>query len=222
MAKKILVTAHTGCMGTKDNSVESFLAGVSSGVDIIEVDVRFTKQGVPVLSHDAFPDGTEDSLVKLSTIFELLSEHKDVMVNLDMKEKHELSVVGSMIHEAGLAARVFYTGIEPEWLDTVRRDSPGIRYLVNGEPDSAKITDPDYLSALVSAVINSGAMGINLHHRFITPEVVDAFHSAGSKVFIWTVDDEAGMKRMIELGVDSITTRNVDMLINILTEMGLR
>ncbi|OQP06094.1 hypothetical protein B1691_17245, partial [Geobacillus sp. 47C-IIb] len=50
--KRPLITAHTGCMNTPPNSIESILEGIKAGADIIEVDVRATKDGVAVLLHD--------------------------------------------------------------------------------------------------------------------------------------------------------------------------
>ena len=39
-------------MNTKPNSIESISAGFDMGADITEIDIRFTSDGVPVLSHD--------------------------------------------------------------------------------------------------------------------------------------------------------------------------
>jgi glycerophosphoryl diester phosphodiesterase len=47
-----LVTAHAGCMGTAPNSRASILAAFASRSDIVEVDIRVTKDGVVVLAHD--------------------------------------------------------------------------------------------------------------------------------------------------------------------------
>ncbi len=55
-----LVTAHAGCLGTVPNSRASILAAFASRSDIVEVDIRATKDGVVVLTHDdelAMPGG---------------------------------------------------------------------------------------------------------------------------------------------------------------------
>ena len=50
----MLVIGHRGAKGTKpDNTLESLKAGMHDGADIIECDVRLTRDGVPVLFHDA-------------------------------------------------------------------------------------------------------------------------------------------------------------------------
>ncbi|MCQ2463606.1 MAG: hypothetical protein MJ177_09445, partial [Clostridia bacterium] len=46
------ITAHTGCMGTKPNSLDSICAGDRYKSDIVEFDLRFDPDGNPVLWHD--------------------------------------------------------------------------------------------------------------------------------------------------------------------------
>ena len=51
----ITVTAHSGCMGLADNSLEAMEAGIEAGAQIVEFDLNYTSDGAPVLSHDS-PD----------------------------------------------------------------------------------------------------------------------------------------------------------------------
>lgn len=46
------ITAHAGCMDTHPNSREALLAALGSEADIIEVDIRSSRDGVIVLAHD--------------------------------------------------------------------------------------------------------------------------------------------------------------------------
>ncbi|MDX9972982.1 MAG: glycerophosphodiester phosphodiesterase family protein, partial [FCB group bacterium] len=46
-----------------------------------------------------------------------------------------------------------------------------------------------------------------------------AFHAAGKTVSVWTVDDEAGMRRLAEWGVDNIITNKPDLCRKTLEEM---
>lgn len=50
------ITAHAGCMDTLPNSRESLLAAMRSEADIIEVDIRTSRDGVVVLAHDGHMD----------------------------------------------------------------------------------------------------------------------------------------------------------------------
>ena len=49
-----LVVAHRGASSTHpENTVAAFDAAVASGADVVELDVRLTSDGVPVVLHDA-------------------------------------------------------------------------------------------------------------------------------------------------------------------------
>jgi glycerophosphoryl diester phosphodiesterase len=49
----MLVIGHRGAAGlARENSLEAFRAGVDAGADILEFDVRLTKDKVPVVVHD--------------------------------------------------------------------------------------------------------------------------------------------------------------------------
>lgn len=49
----MLVIGHRGARGEKpENSIAALRTGIDSGADAIEFDIRVTRDGVPVLSHD--------------------------------------------------------------------------------------------------------------------------------------------------------------------------
>lgn len=56
----------------------------------------------------------------------------------------------------------------------------------------------------------------------LTPELLEAAHRFGLEVHIWTVIEEADMRRQLEMGVDGIMTDYPDRLIKVVREMGLR
>lgn len=49
-------------------------------------------------------------------------------------------------------------------------------------------------------------IGADYYHPRITPELVDAFHKAGLRVNAWIVDRLADAARLLDMGVDLITT----------------
>ena len=56
---KVVVTAHRGFSGRyPENTLAAFLAAVKLGADIIEFDIRGTKDGVPIVLHDPTFDRT--------------------------------------------------------------------------------------------------------------------------------------------------------------------
>ena len=66
-SKTILVAAHRGAhIGNCENSVLSTKQSIKLGVDIIELDVKVTKDGVPVLMHDGTINRTTNGTGKVS------------------------------------------------------------------------------------------------------------------------------------------------------------
>jgi len=52
--------------------------------------------------------------------------------------------------------------------------------------------------------------------ELLTAKLIEAAHRRGLEVHVWTVNDEAAMRRMIKLGVDGIITDRPDKLIELL------
>jgi glycerophosphoryl diester phosphodiesterase len=56
----------------------------------------------------------------------------------------------------------------------------------------------------------------------VTKEFVDAAHERNLKVHVWTVNETADMKRLLEMGVDGIMTDYPDRLLTILEQKSLK
>lgn len=216
--KKILVTAHAGCMNTADDSLESIWAGISEGADIVEVDVRFSREDVPVLSHDPFNPALAENLVRLEEVLQVIKVFSNVLINIDMKEIKGIRSLNQLLSKTGMQERVFLTGLKPDLIPTVRQECAGIPYLVDFTPKFWRLKDPGYLNGLVEMVKSLKAIGINPNYKFAAQQLVEAFHEADMKVYVWTVDNEEQMRKMIHLGVDSITSRRVDLLVKVVRE----
>ena len=208
LQKDFTITAHTGCMGTEENSVESMKKGVENGAKIIEFDVRFLPDGTPILAHDE-PTGNE---LKLQDAFEFLAKHKEIRANVDMKATDNMMMVQSLAEEYGVLDQIFFTGIGVEFVDAVKEGSPKIPYYLNVSVEKSKNTDEEYILSLVEQVKNSGAIGINFNYKSASKELVEVFHENGLLVSIWTVDDEFNMYKILSFTPDNITTRKPDKL----------
>lgn len=209
------ITAHTGCMDTEENTLESIKIGSETGASIVEFDLYFTEDGEPVLAHDE-PVGGE---VTLDEAFEYISKIDDVMVNVDVKTCDALQKVYSLAVKYGIEDRIFYTGINEEDVETVKKDSPQVKYYLNVDVKASKADDEEYIMSLVEKVKNAGAVGINFNYKSAAKELVDVFHENGLLVSIWTVNDEYNMYKILSFTPDNITTRNPDELSRIVQEI---
>lgn len=226
---KVLITAHTGCLGTPMNSVESVLAALTLPVDLIEVDIRFTPAArhgsicdgsldrieqdfEPVLSHDPL---TQEAEVRLADILPLLRSPAATRLNLDLYEQHALPSLHHLLSREGFLDRVIMTNVTFQQVPNVRSQFPG-------SPVFVDIEAADFFQKPISEWIALGLSGeiagFNLHFPLISQALVNACHEADLCVSAWTVDDASDMRRMIRMGVDMITTNQPDWLIRIRDE----
>ena len=101
------LTAHTGCEGTKDNSLDAITLGFGYGAQIVEFDLNFNSNGIAVLSHNE-PKGNEPTL---DEAFALVSGYKGLRVNVDVKNTLDLKQVTDLAEKHGILDRIFYTGL---------------------------------------------------------------------------------------------------------------
>ena len=212
LPENFTITAHTGCMDTKENSLDSIKVGVENGAKIVEFDLYFNDKGEPVLAHDE-PVGGE---VTLDEAFAYLAKYKNIQANVDIKTTLALEKVYPLAKANNVEDRIFYTGVKDEFVDAVKKDSPEIKYFLNVDVDKSKNTDKEYLLSLVEKVKKAGAIGINFNYKAASKELVEVFHENGLLVSIWTVNNEYNMYKILSFGPDNITTRNPDKLSEII------
>ena len=135
--KTLLITAHTGCNGTPHNTIESILAGAAWGADINEIDVRATRDEIPVLWHDdalatkkgiikvedltfreieelsgageiEFPH-PEGRITPLEEVFDAVAG-KGIRLNMDLKDDECIVPVAKMVKTRDLAEDVVFSG----------------------------------------------------------------------------------------------------------------
>lgn len=231
------VLAHRGLAIDEDeNTLPAFAAAFRSGAQIIETDVRATRDGVAVLLHDEIlasgvrvKDLSLDDLrAKLlprggtvATLAEALTAFPDARFNIDIKSSRAISGTVSDVLKSQAIDRVLVTS----FAGTRRRSA--VRAL-SGVATSASAT------MVVTAVL-AGAIGWNAALRFIlrnvdavqipervlrirtaTAPMVRRFHAAGVEIHVWTINDESTMQRLIGAGVDGIVTDHCDVAVRVL------
>ena len=196
-------TAHSGCEGPPDNSLELLQKAVALGVPVLEVDVTVRNDGTPVLLH-AETAGNDEGLL-FSDAMRYLSENSDtVRVNLDLKFK--------------MQDRCFFTGVESNNSQTVKIDAPGIPYYLNAELNIMRLEDEGYLKSIASEVHRSGAIGLNCNYKYASKKLVEVFHEEGLLVSFWTADNKIVMRNLLTMSPDNITTRNPILLASLLAQ----
>ena len=100
MKETVMITAHSGCEGTPDNSLASVKKGIASGADCVEIDVRADGHGKLWLTHDLPEDFS--ALVSLEEAFALIRD-SGIAVNCDLKEYDALLPALALADQCGIA-----------------------------------------------------------------------------------------------------------------------
>lgn len=192
-----VITAHSGCEGTKPNSREHIEAAIVSGAEIIEVDVR-CRDGRLYLSHDAA--SAPESCVSLAECFSMLAP-TGLKINCDLKEEALALPVMCLAARYGLRRRVIFTG---QANTSAAVQSLGCEVWLSLW-DYPK--DDRELSGACETARAGGMRCLNLPYRMAAADANDRMKASGGGLSVWTADDEADIDAMLRLGVYNITTR---------------
>jgi glycerophosphoryl diester phosphodiesterase len=230
-----MVAAHTGCGIYPDNTLASFLEGIELGADIVEVDVLVSQDGTAVLLHDDSPylhTHTYEQLNKPNVRLLLDPAYKDheiatlgqalqasmlrgTKLNLDLKSVLSIEPTVQLIRQYGAQKRVFITGCS----DAMTERFPDIQVMLN-TPDELSShhseSYDEYAESICQEARQAGYFGLNMNASTCRQLVVDHAHAAGLLVWVYTVNDRLDMERFVEMGIDAITTRRPENLIQLL------
>src|SRR6185312_1629404 len=163
-----------------ENTLRSIRIAEDAGADAIELDVRATRDGVPVLLHDRtlerfFGDARPVDAVDLAGVRMLDARSPD-----------------------GVVERI---PTFEEVLDATRRAIPQARILMSwAKPE----LPPDELLARVRP------FAVNLKWTDANAAAVPAYAAKGIAVWCWTVDDPDNARRARDAGVAAIISNDLD------------
>jgi glycerophosphoryl diester phosphodiesterase len=117
----------------------------------------------------------------------------------------------ALIRARGLLARTTIQAFQAQTIRRLRDLEPSARtMLLVGRGDVER--DRARPAEAVRHARDLGATDLGMNHRLIDADVVTAARAAGIRLSAWTVNDEAGIRRMIELGVDIVMSDRPDLV----------
>ncbi|GAA2967914.1 glycerophosphodiester phosphodiesterase [Streptomyces enissocaesilis] len=219
--RAVTAVAHRGDpYRFRENTLASLRSAVERGADAVEIDVRPTRDGVPVLLHDdslkrlwghdrLLGSVTGKDLRELTgggvpTLREALHAAGDrrLMIDLPGATAGSVRTVVGVVRESGAGERVYYCGGVSAMAD-VRAADPGAEIAMTW----TTLTPPP--ATLLDAV---KPRWLNYRFGLIGRDLTDRVHRDGLLVSAWTADTGLTMRRLIGRGVDSITTNRIDVL----------
>ncbi|MDG4865263.1 glycerophosphodiester phosphodiesterase [Streptomyces sp. T-3] len=217
----VTAVGHRGDPYTvRENTVASLRSALAAGADAVEIDVRLTRDGVPVLLHDASlkrlwqhdrPLGalSADEVRGLTsggvpTLEEAIAGTGEarLMVDLPDTDARTARAVVEVIRACGAEERAYYCAGPTEML-AVRAADPAAEIALTWKT----LAPPR--PVLLEAV---RPRWLNYRFGLLDRELVGHVHRDGYLVSCWTPDTVRSMRRLLDMGVDSITTNRVGAL----------
>ncbi|WP_329486127.1 glycerophosphodiester phosphodiesterase [Kitasatospora sp. NBC_01246] len=226
--RPVLAVAHRGDpYRYRENTLPSVESALAAGADAVEVDVRLTRDGVPVLLHDATLerlwgdpralrrvtldqlDELRDGDLAVPTLAEALkaaAASPAARLLIDLDDPHPVAAAWEAVTGLGAEHRVGFCGPATAML-AVRALAPDAEIALTWKqprlPARALLDDlrPRYL---------------NPPFGLATAEFTAAAHGAGLAVSTWTADLRRTMRRLRAAGVDSITSNRIGVLRDVL------
>ncbi|MFI6337311.1 glycerophosphodiester phosphodiesterase [Streptomyces sp. NPDC050535] len=218
----VTAVAHRGDpYRVRENTIGSLRSALRLGADAVEIDVRLTRDGVPVLLHDEtlkrlwehdrpLRSLSSDEVRGLTdggvpTLAEALAATGDGRIMVDLPgapDAGSVSRIVGVIRDCGARERVYYCGGAPTML-AVRAADPAAEIALTW----TTLAPPR--PALLDAV---RPRWLNYRFSLVDRDLAAHVHRKGYLLSVWTPDTRRSMRRLLDVGVDSITTNRVDAL----------
>jgi len=233
---------HPGIEGL-ENTMAAFRHAVDLGYDYLETDVRLTRDGVLLAFHDRVLDRVSDrsgAIVALTqaevgealvggrervpTLTELLDAFPGCRFNIDLKSDDAVAALAALVEERGLWDRVLVGSFSPRRLNRFRALTRG-RVATSAHPGEVLAFRALPSGRLADLVTRRRVAALQVPHRrgrltVVTPGFVRRAHAAGKHVHVWTIDEPAEMRELLDRGVDGLMTDRTDILRDVLGERG--
>lgn len=117
----------------------------------------------------------------------------------------------ALVRSRGLLERTTVQAFHPETIRSLHGLEPKVRtmFLVaRGDVERERVRPAE----AVRRARDLGATDLGMNHRLIDADVMAAARAAGIRVSAWTVNEEADILRMMELGVDVVMSDRPDLV----------
>lgn len=225
--RKVDIIAHRGYSSQlPENTIAAFKGACEIGVDYVELDVQYTKDGVPVIFHDTdlaritgmegnvidytYEElhnmdagkwfGTDFSGEKIPTLEETLEffQKEECLLYLELKDIGDIE---------GFIENVVKAVNDYNLSERCVYASFNYDYLksikqIDKESLILYITNTDKVKAIQDHPADYYGLNVNC----VTAEMIEAVHKMESFAYIWTVDEPEAMKNLIAMGADGLVT----------------
>lgn len=238
-----MIMAHRGYSAeAPENTLPAFQMCLDRGYSAAELDVQMLADGTIVVLHDSnlrrttgvnknVWEVTYDEIKDLDNGSFFRKEYKETkiptleeVINLagGGKEKLYLNIeIKRTGHDDGITQKVVDIIEENDYLGHCDVTSQDYSTL-----EEVRQINPNVMTAYTSMIgignieTLDAADIISINDTFATYENIERIHSAGKYVFVWTVNEEETMERLVSLNVDAILTNNPNLCKSVIEKHG--
>lgn len=244
--KNFAVIAHRGAsFYAPENTMSAFKLAHQMKADMIELDVLLSKDNVPIVLHDSFlerttngkglaKDYTIDELNKLdagswfsekfsgekiSTLEEVLSWAKDkISLNIEVKTEAVSDTYKNgieyycidLVRAHGMENYVVFSSFDYRSVSHLKTNAPEIATSILFERKRPFKMNP------LDLIGKYQADGFNINWRRFNTREIDQIRKSGYDVWVYTVNEEKTMRKLILSGVTGIFSDRPDLLRKVL------
>lgn len=170
-----------------------------TGKDLVVEQTDFqTLRQLSVFDHGCNTPRGDLQLPRLQEYIGICKRYEKVAV-LELKNpmpEDDICRIMKIVTEMEYADHMIVISFYPENLFALRKHYPH---------QAAQFLTSEWKDEWLTILKNNN-LGLDIHHKTVTKELVDAVHSVGLEVNCWTVDDPQDAARVIRCGVDYITS----------------
>jgi glycerophosphoryl diester phosphodiesterase len=175
------------------------------------------------------PDGSHPYRgkgIRIPTLAALLAAHPGVPINVEVKQSEppiEDAVV-AVLDRFGARSRTLLAAEREPLLLRIRAAAPDVLSGSCAE-EVAEFVDRVQSGRLAGFGLPGAALQVPPSYEgidIVTAESVAAAHALGVEVHVWTINDEAEMEALLDLGVDALMTDFPERAMGVLRRRGLR
>jgi len=221
MVVVMLIIGHRGAAGlAPENTLEALRAGVEAGADILEFDIRLTKDSIPVLSHDFHTARTHKKPTIISrhtlkelqqktaenpivTLDEVLQEfYGKILLNIELKSRGSGKVAVELLQEKYIFRssdwdNVLFSSFKGSELWSIRK--------ISTSANLALLHDQNpFMFIAYQRKLHLTAVGF--HRLYLNEFALQIAKKSGLFCYVYTVNRPHAAILMEQRGIDGIVT----------------
>jgi glycerophosphoryl diester phosphodiesterase len=240
--RRFIAFAHRGGGAEQlENSMTAFAAARDLGFTHIETDVQATADGVPVVFHDDELDRATTGSGRISslplsavaqakiggkeaivTLEEALETFPDLCFNIDIKSDQALQPTIALLRRMGCLDRICLASFSDSRLRAAKA-ALGEGACISAGPMSIRLHKfASWGLPVKRPLVDCVQVPIRSRRvTIVTRAFVRHCHRRDIAVHVWTIDEEAEMRRLIRLGVDGLVTDRPSLLKEVAVDEGV-